>query len=84
MYLEHIEFPGDDAGYADAAGHPVRHAECAGCARRYGRGHLLDEDPSAPMNTTDILDQTTGSRRLCEVVAAARLIDPRIEGTRHD
>lgn len=43
-YLEHTEFPGDDAGYADAAGHPVRHAECEHCARRYGRGHLLTQE----------------------------------------
>ena len=36
-YLMHTEFPGGDAGYADAAGHPVRMAECAECATRYGR-----------------------------------------------
>ena len=41
VYLEHKEFPGGDAGYADNAGHPVRMPECAECARRYGRGHLL-------------------------------------------
>lgn len=42
VYLEHTEFPGGDAGYATAAGHPVRLAECADCATRYGRAHLLN------------------------------------------
>lgn len=37
LYIEHTEFPGGDAGYADAAGHPVRMAECRQCAERYGR-----------------------------------------------
>lgn len=41
LYIEHTEFPGGEAGYADAAGHPVRMAECRACAERYGRGHLL-------------------------------------------
>lgn len=41
-YLEHTEFPGGDSGYADAVGHPFRAGECADCARRYGRGHLLE------------------------------------------
>src|SRR5690349_20563113 len=43
VYLEHTAFPGpgDDAGYATTAGHPVRLAECADCARRFGRGELL-------------------------------------------
>lgn len=40
-YLEHTEFPGGEAGWADAAGHPVRMSECADCATRYGRGELL-------------------------------------------
>lgn len=43
VYLERTEFPGDDLGYADAAGHPVRHAQCAECAQGSGRGHLLAE-----------------------------------------
>ncbi|MCZ4557933.1 hypothetical protein O4215_20440 [Rhodococcus maanshanensis] len=47
VYLEHTEFPGGDAGYADAAGHPVRMAECADCARRYGRGPLLADPVTA-------------------------------------
>jgi hypothetical protein len=42
MYIEHTEFPGGEAGYADTAGHPVRMAECRRCAERYGRGHLID------------------------------------------
>lgn len=42
VYLEHKEFPGGDAGYADSAGHPVRMPECAECARQSGRGHLLE------------------------------------------
>ena len=44
LYVEHTSFPGpgDDAGYATAAGHPVRLAECRACAERYGRGHLFD------------------------------------------
>ncbi|MBB3752680.1 hypothetical protein FHT44_005192 [Mycolicibacterium sp. BK634] len=41
MYIEHTIFPGADSGYADTAGHPVRMAECRGCAERYGRGHLI-------------------------------------------
>lgn len=41
-YLMHKEFPGHDAGYADAAGHPVEMPECGACARRYGRGWPLD------------------------------------------
>lgn len=41
VYLEHKAFPGDDAGFATAAGHPVRMAECGHCASRYGRGELL-------------------------------------------
>jgi hypothetical protein len=43
LYIEHTEFPGGDVGYADAAGHPVRLAECRDCAERYGRGHLFDD-----------------------------------------
>lgn len=42
VYLEWTEFPGGESGYADHAGHPVRMAECADCARRYGRAALLD------------------------------------------
>lgn len=42
VYLEWTEFPGGEAGYADHAGHPVRMAECADCARRYGRAALLE------------------------------------------
>ena len=41
-YLEHKEFPGGESGYADSAKHPVRAAECEVCARRNGRGDLLD------------------------------------------
>lgn len=41
VYLEWTEFPGGEAGYADYAGHPVRMAECADCASRYGRADLL-------------------------------------------
>lgn len=41
LYIEHTEFPGGDAGYADSAGHPVRMAECRCCAERYGRGDLI-------------------------------------------
>lgn len=42
LYVEWTEFPGGEAGYATAAGHPVRLAECADCAIRYGRGHLIE------------------------------------------
>ena len=45
-HLEHTQFPGDDPGdYADAAGHPIRLRECAVCAARYGRGHLVEPIP---------------------------------------
>lgn len=40
-YLLWTEFPGGEAGYADAAGHPVQMSECAECATRYGRADLL-------------------------------------------
>lgn len=43
LYIEWTEFPGGDAGYADAAGHPVRMAECRRCAERYGRGKLITD-----------------------------------------
>ncbi|MFE2996848.1 hypothetical protein ACFXG4_17755 [Nocardia sp. NPDC059246] len=33
QYLEHKEFPSGESGYADAAGHPVRLAECYRCGR---------------------------------------------------
>lgn len=37
VYVSSVCFPnGDDAGYAKAAGHPVRMALCAKCALRYG------------------------------------------------
>lgn len=43
VYLMHTQFPGGDGMYADAAGHPVEMPECAACAERYGRGHLIQE-----------------------------------------
>jgi hypothetical protein len=46
-YLEGASMPGDDLGYADYAGHPVRLRECRACAERYGRGHLFPT-PSSP------------------------------------
>ncbi|MGV9818398.1 hypothetical protein [Nocardia xishanensis] len=45
LYLEHKEFPGGEAGWADAAGHPVRTAECRACSERYGRAHYFKEVP---------------------------------------
>jgi hypothetical protein len=42
LYIEHTEFPGGEAEWANSAGHPVRMAECRTCAERYGRGHLID------------------------------------------
>jgi hypothetical protein len=50
LYIEHTEFPGGESGFADAAGHPVRMAECRACAERYGRGHLITarEDGEKP------------------------------------
>ncbi|WP_280389272.1 hypothetical protein [Nocardia wallacei] len=48
LYLEHKEFPGGESGYADAAGHPVRAAECRACAERYGRGHYFEEVSECP------------------------------------
>ncbi|OBJ15569.1 hypothetical protein A5622_26620 [Mycobacterium sp. 1245801.1] len=47
LYIEHTEFPGGDAGYADGAGHPIRMAECRTCAERYGRGDLIREREAA-------------------------------------
>lgn len=41
QYLEHIAFPGEDG--AEEARHPIRMAECSGCAIRYGRGYLLTD-----------------------------------------
>jgi hypothetical protein len=47
VYLVHTTFPRlDDLGYATAAGHPVRFAECAYCATRYGRAELLKGTPT--------------------------------------
>lgn len=48
LYIEHTEFPGGDAVFADAAGHPVRMAECRECAERYGRGHLFPDHEGGP------------------------------------
>lgn len=42
LYIEYTEFPGIEAEYANSAGHPIRVAECESCARRYGRGALID------------------------------------------
>jgi hypothetical protein len=39
--LEHTDYPGSGVGYADYAGYPVRAAECAVCAHRYGRGAVV-------------------------------------------
>ena len=36
VYVESIEFPGADSGYATQAGHPVRMALCAPCAVSFG------------------------------------------------
>ncbi|AEK09543.1 hypothetical protein LITTLEE_163 [Mycobacterium phage LittleE] len=47
FYIDHTEFPGGDAGYADTAGHPVRMAECRVCAERYGRGDLIKDRESS-------------------------------------
>ena len=47
-YIEWTEFPGGEAGFADAAGHPVRMAECRSCAERYGRGHLFPIEGATP------------------------------------
>lgn len=33
-YLIETEYPGGDAGYADAAGHPVRMKVCRSCGAR--------------------------------------------------
>lgn len=41
VYLEVVEFPGGESGYATSAGHPVRMAVCAPCALRNGSGILL-------------------------------------------
>ena len=40
LYVEHVAYPGDDA--MDGVTRPWRLRECARCARRYGRGHLLN------------------------------------------
>jgi hypothetical protein len=45
VYVEHKSFPGHDSGYATSAGRPVRAKECAECAARYGREHLLEPVP---------------------------------------
>lgn len=46
-YLVHVEFPGGESGFADAAGQPVRMAECRVCAERYGRGDLFPVEVEA-------------------------------------
>ena len=45
VYLEVVEFPGGESGYATSAGHPVRMAVCARCACASGNGHLLGDMP---------------------------------------
>jgi hypothetical protein len=59
-YLEHVEFPGGEGGYADSAGHPVRGAECGSCARLRGRGELLDGKAPGP-DLAQELDQASAS-----------------------
>ncbi len=44
VYLEHVAFPGEDA--MDDATQPWRIRECAACATRYGRAHLLSKSAS--------------------------------------
>lgn len=46
IYLSHTIFPGDDAHHY-VAQRPFRGAECAYCAERYGRDHLLEPLPEA-------------------------------------
>jgi len=41
VYLEQIEFPGGELGYADYARRPFRMRQCAECATRYGHTDLL-------------------------------------------
>ncbi|SUA47240.1 Uncharacterised protein [Nocardia africana] len=41
LYLASKDYPGSDLGYADAAGHPVRIAECRQCAERHGRSDMF-------------------------------------------
>lgn len=40
VYLRHVLFPGNDVWDNRV---PLVQAECATCARRYGRGDLIDE-----------------------------------------
>ena len=58
FYLTHTALRGDDL-YHDAldrrtlkpANRPLRYAECAECATRYGRGELLAPSPTSPKGT---------------------------------
>ena len=43
LYVEHTEFPGNEAVHTDVTWRPRRAAECRSCAERYGRGHLIKD-----------------------------------------
>ena len=63
VYLRHTAFPGHDAA---AANRPESIAECAGCATRYGRGHLLGLHHAAvsgsnPRGTSVACDTTSAA-----------------------
>jgi hypothetical protein len=61
-YLMHTDFPGSDVGCADAAGHPVRLAECRSCAERYGRGALFPTSSAPVSSTPGVEDAPSASR----------------------
>ncbi|MEU2013048.1 hypothetical protein [Nocardia sp. NPDC019302] len=71
-YLEFTDFPGSDLGFADAAGHPVRLAECRACAERYGRGHLF---PTSSPQPDPLRSEAAPS--------ASRDVNPGAEGASH-
>lgn len=50
-YLQGVEFPDGDLGWANEAGHPVRLRECRECAVRYGRGGLFPGADSGAVAT---------------------------------
>lgn len=75
VYLEHKEFPGADSGTADAAGHPVRMAECRACAQLYGRGHrIAAREECSMMSETTCQESEYG--HICHQCGQAAISEP--------
>jgi hypothetical protein len=81
-YLMHVELPGGDAGYADTAGHPVQMPECARCATRYGRGHLLGEATDTRSAVDQVLAEWDGDNSFATPADLAERLREALDGAR--